>query len=380
MKKILFVSGVLLFLAGCSLGGKGDTASYADLATQFVQQNFSSPLFHSVIIASGQQFLRERLQLQIQGEDDTMSVQFLLRGQKDFPSLSSSDTMGSYLYDVDFLDKAENLPVRASGDVLYISQGGKEYLRTNTTAVDLGTGNAEGVMVQLIVDALSKKWLYIDKTGFIQTWMFSLPISKYLYTLPLGVNNLFANNLLQPWSQEPNGTYNVEWTYDTWNTSMPFTASSGFAFGGALGVKNAVPSFDLQRFVLGDWKGIGNVAGGKGNIVLQNADATYTIAWEDASYGAIDLVITYTESHVEHWKISGTLRQKSMNNGGLQWAIKGTISLLTSSASSHYIPLNFQANYALTNQSTIDIRVPTNTLLISQFFGDEFGLWALLNQ
>jgi phenylalanyl-tRNA synthetase alpha subunit len=66
-----------------------------------------------------------------------MHLQLLVRGQKDFSV--SGGAMGSYFYDVDFLDKTANLPVRGSGDVLYISQNGKEYLRTNTTNIDLGT-------------------------------------------------------------------------------------------------------------------------------------------------------------------------------------------------------------------------------------------------
>ena len=69
-----------------------------------------------------------------------------------------------------------------------------------------------------------------------------------------------------------------------------------------------------------------------------------------------------------------------MSDGGLLWALKGTISILTSTASMHYISLNFQGNYALNVQQNIDIRVPNNALLISQFFGDEFGLGALLDQ
>jgi hypothetical protein len=127
------------------------------------------------------------------------------------------------------LDKVENLPVRGSGDVLYVAKDGKEYLRTNTTKIDLGTGNAEGIMVQLIVDALSKKWLYIDKPGFVQTWMFALPIQHYLSALPLGIHDLFESNFLAPWSQE-SATYSVNGSYDGRNQFMPFVASSGFAF------------------------------------------------------------------------------------------------------------------------------------------------------
>jgi len=122
------------------------------------------------------------------------------------------------------------------------------------------------------------------------------------------------------------------------------------------------------------------LVGSKGNLVLQSGDAQYSITWEDASYGAINIAVTYNLKSVKQWQISATLRQKTMSDGGLLWAIKGTISLLTSSASMHYISLNFQGNYSLSSQQNIDIRVPTNTLLVSQFFGDEFGLGAILDQ
>jgi hypothetical protein len=69
-----------------------------------------------------------------------------------------------------------------------------------------------------------------------------------------------------------------------------------------------------------------------------------------------------------------------MSDGGLLWALKGTASILTSASSMHYISLNFQGNYALNTHQNIDIRIPNNALLISQFFGDEFGLGALLDQ
>ncbi len=107
MKRLLFLSGILLLLSGCSLWQKEIGLSYDDLRTQFVAQNFSSPLFSQTIVTTGQGF-RERLQLQINGSDDVMNVQLLLRGQKDF---STSGAIGSYFYDVDFLDKGENLPV-----------------------------------------------------------------------------------------------------------------------------------------------------------------------------------------------------------------------------------------------------------------------------
>ncbi|MBP7061513.1 hypothetical protein KA037_01115 [Patescibacteria group bacterium] len=112
---------------------------------------------------------------------------------------------------------------------MYIAKDGKEYLRTNTTKIDLGTGNAEGIMVQLIVDALSKKWLYMDKPDFVQTWMFALPLQSYFYLLPLGVKDIFETNFLAPWSQETTA-YSVNGSYDVRNQFMPFLASSGFAF------------------------------------------------------------------------------------------------------------------------------------------------------
>ncbi len=375
MKRLLFLSGILLLLSGCGLWQKDNGISYDDLRSQFVAQNFSSPLFSTTFASTGQGF-RERLQLQVEWSDDIMSVKLLLRGQKDF---SLSGAMGSYFYDVDFLDKAENLPVRWSGDVLYIAKDGKEYLRTNTTKIDLGTGNAEGIMVQLIVDALSKKWLYMDKPDFVQTWMFALPLHSYFYLLPLGVKDIFETNFLAPWSQETTA-YSVNGSYDVRNQFMPFLASSGFAFDWTLWSDKDVDSFDLERFVFGDLKGIGTLAGGKGNLVLQSGDSQYTILREDAPYGAINVTLTYTLASVKQWWISGTLRQKTMSDGGLLWAAKGTISLLTSPASAHYISLNFQGNYALNPQQNIDVRVPNNVLLISQFFGDEFGLGALLDQ
>lgn len=122
------------------------------------------------------------------------------------------------------------------------------------------------------------------------------------------------------------------------------------------------------------------MAGGKGNLVLQSGDAQYSITWEDAPYGSINIAIAYDLKSAKQWQILANLRQKTMSDGGLLWAAKGTISLLTSSASAHYITLNFQGNYSLSPQQNIDIRVPTNTLLISQFFGDEFGLGAILDQ
>lgn len=373
MKRLLFVSGVLLFLSGCGFWQKEIELSYDDLRNQFIVQNFSSPLFSSSL-ATSWQGLRERLQLELEWADDTIAVKVLLRGQKDF---SLSGAIGSYFYDVDFLDKAENLPVRGSGDILYVAKDGKEYLRTNTTKIDLGTGNAEGIMVQLIVDALSKKWLYIDKPGFIQTWMFGLPIQHYLYQLPLGLKSIFESNFLSPWSQE-SVTYSVNGSYDVRNQFMPFVASSGFAFAGTLWNQENSIDFDLERFVFGDWKGIGNLVSGKWNFVLQSGDAQYSIAWEDAPYGAINLTVAYDLASTKQWSIVATLRQKKMSDGGLLWAIKWTLSLLTSTT--HYVDLTFNGNYALNVQQNIDIRVPNNSLLISQFFGDEFGLGALLDQ
>jgi hypothetical protein len=65
MKRLLFLSGILLLLSGCGLWQKEMGISYDDLRSQFVTQNFSSPLFSSAFASSGQGF-RERLQLQIE--------------------------------------------------------------------------------------------------------------------------------------------------------------------------------------------------------------------------------------------------------------------------------------------------------------------------
>jgi len=64
MKRLLFLSGILLLLSGCSLWQKEIGLSYEDLRSQFVAENFSSPLFSNSIVATGQGF-RERLQLQV---------------------------------------------------------------------------------------------------------------------------------------------------------------------------------------------------------------------------------------------------------------------------------------------------------------------------
>lgn len=376
MRKLLLVSGVLLLLSGCSFWGKDTNLSYNDLRQQFLEQNFSSPLF-STILGWTWSWLREKIQLQIQWEDDAVGVQFTLRGQKDY---SGADAMGSYLYDLHFVDKIARLPINGSGDVLYISKDGKEYLRTNTTKIDMWTGNAEGVMVQLIVDALSKKWLNIDKPDFIQTWMFSLPIDMYVYDLPLWLHKLFAGAFLSPRSQASNSTYSVDGSYDSWNKIMPISAASWFVFGGSLGIKNTQPTFDLERFILEWWKGIGNLSMGKGNLVLQSGDTTYTIAWEDGAYGAINLVVNYTVSGSKQRQIAATLRQKLVQDGSLIWAAKWTISTLLTQTATRPISLDFQVTYSLNKQDIKPSIVPTNALLISQFFGDEFGLGALLNQ
>lgn len=81
-------------------------------------------------------------------------------------------------------------------------------------------------------------------------------------------------------------------------------------FAGTLGSKDAVSSFNLQRFVFGDWKGIGNVAWGKGNLVLQRDDANYTIAWENASYGAINLSVIYNLANAKQWQMWGKTLDK----------------------------------------------------------------------
>lgn len=376
MRKLLLLSGFLLLLSGCALWGKDANVSYNDLRQQFLDENFSSPLF-SKLLGWTWSWLRERIQLQIQWEDDVAGVQFSLRGQKDF---SGSDAMGSYLYDLHFMDKVAHLPIDGSGDVLYISKNGKEYLRTNTTKIDMWTGNAEGVMVQLIVDALSKKWLNIDKPDFIQTRMFSLPIDMYMYDLPLWLHRLFAWSFLSPWSQASNSTYSVDGSYDGWNQTMPIQTSSWFVFGGSLWIKNTHTAFDLERFVLGWWKGIGNLSMGKGNFVLQSGNATYTIAWENGSYDAVNIIVNYVMGGAKQRQITATLRQKPMNDGSLVWAAKWTISVLLTQAATRPTSLNFQATYSLNKQDIRPSLVPTNALLISQFFGDEFGLGALLNQ
>ena len=61
---------------------------------------------------------------------------------------------------------------------------------------------------------------------------------------------------------------------------------------------------------------------GKGNLVLQSGDATYTIAWEDGAYGAINLVVNYTVSGSKQRQIAATLRQKLVQDGSLIWAAK----------------------------------------------------------
>ena len=62
-----------------------------------------------------------------------------------------------------------------------------------------------------------------------------------------------------------------------------------------------MPTFDLERFVFGDWKGIGSLAVGKGNLVLQSGDSQYTILREDAPYGAINVTITYALASIKQW-------------------------------------------------------------------------------
>ncbi|MBP7061514.1 hypothetical protein KA037_01120 [Patescibacteria group bacterium] len=65
MKRLLFLSGILLLLSGCGLWQKDNGISYDDLRSQFVAQNFSSPLFSTTFASTGQGF-RERLQLQVE--------------------------------------------------------------------------------------------------------------------------------------------------------------------------------------------------------------------------------------------------------------------------------------------------------------------------
>ena len=385
MKKRLWLLLIfsLVFLSGCGQKHNLEDALTVQTAIQksFLYSDVFSLIDDNPFFSTG--IIRESLGLYSNTSSDILSSDIELAFTTDS---SIGNKFSSIIFSGSLEDKAHSDVFNGSWSVYYISTGEKQYINRQEWYIDMWEGNTESFVVRMILDAIRSQWMLIDDNNLINTDILS-PIDGNTVLRILGwVKSIIGNELLfSPTSSSIAGLYPVtlstSWDINTQiqelyaimgkennNVDMSFVGSIQTITEKRLVIENLHDINDTRQLSGYIW--IRN-----GSLSLEQTSTIRTINRKE-SKKAIELNISINSIDKDPIALSATITPKSIANALWWFAYDWEISIALSSKNILTFPI--AGLYGIYIVAETQFLEPTRYILMSQLFGDEYGIARIL--
>lgn len=370
-------------ISGCSQQYNIEEATtvYTAIQKSFLYSDVFSLIDTNPFVSTG--IVRESLGLYSDASSDSISSDVELAITTD-----SSDTnkFSSIVFSGSLEDKIHSDIFNGSGTIYYISTGEQRYINRKDGYIDLGPGNTESFVIRMILDAITSQWMLIDDNELIRTDILA-PIdgSQILHILGLIRNFVRQQGLFVPTSssiaglypltvsdsgslnKQIQGLYALLWMNPT-NVDISFTWS--------------IQTFPEQRLVIQQVKDIhadreisGYLWIRYGSLLFKQDDTTRTIDRKERKW-SIELQLSFKKQDSDTISISLIITPKNIANALWGLAYEWEMSFALSPQNILTFPIAGLYGIYIVNETQFS--EPVRYILMSQLFGDEYGIARIL--
>ncbi len=331
---------------------------------------------------------RESLGIYSNHSDTKLSIDASIVFSKD---TMDNDTFSSIQLSGEFVDHIQNDILALSGTVYHIHADEKDFIQLNHPSIFMWENNAEWMLLSLIIGNIREQWLWVDANDLINLDFLSslsledvLNIVSVLYDISMDYTDIISI------SQSPIG-----WVFPMYFDNTDRIQELVFRWYAYLGYFDyQEPDLKLQWYIqpggspaiviqeLSDvanwWKLDGSIGVRQWDISINFDTKNIAITWRERR-NITDLTIQWYDDdtkRTELWLRISHRRQDSW----LSLSYDGVLSIaLGPHALWHRVEVPIAWIYSLDAlDNDISIALPTRYVLMSQLFGDEYGILSLL--
>lgn len=372
----------LVLLSGCGQQNLED-ATIVQTAVQksFLYSDVFSFLDTNPFSSTG--IIRESLGVYSNSSSETLSSDIEIAITTDN---ADTNTFSSIVFSGWLQDKIHNDVFYGSGTLYYISTGENRYINIQEWYVDLWTWNTESFVISMILDAIRSQWMLIDDNELIHTDLLT-PIDG---SKVLDVLTWIRTIVRQEWVLTPT-TSSISWLY-------PLIVSDSGALNAQiqwlynilgkqasivdvsfLGSIQTLPEpklvIESMEDLYDNWYLSGYIGVRNGTLTLSQENMIRTISRKE-NKRSIDMQISIQNQGNEPILVGLVIEPKSIANAVWWLAYEWKISLALSANKIITFPIAGLYGIYIVNQT--QFVEPIRYILMSQLFGDEYGIARIL--
>ncbi len=381
--------GLLFSLAFVWWCGNTTTDQEGDIVYQTIQQSFLQSSVFSLFtdaFTSQTWIIRESLWLYSQHDwadlfsDIIMDIS-VYTDDKDngVSALQFSGVLADKQYDDIF---------SGSGLIYRIQSWSRNYMNRNTGYISLWEGSAESFIISTILDNIKNQRLLLDDNALVNIDWLSLPSRKWLFSFISTIKSSFShsgfmtidtdNVGLFPAALGNSGMYTiVEAAYDLFAEPHDDIILS---FQGHIQTEPD-PKLIIQRLydVNSDWRIEWYIGIRHWDLVFNQESIMYGVSWEEKRNAiVIDIVSTVQWLDIFHLSVTITTQDIDHAIAGLwyEWEVSFAVGNINNNSTNISFPIAGVYSIAIVDELLLS--EPDNYILMSQLFGDEYGILRLL--
>lgn len=382
-KQLLFLCIFsVLVLSGCSQQSHIQDAQIVQTAIQqsFMYWNVFSLVDKNPFSDSG--IVRESFGLYSNTVSDTIvsDIELAITTDSTGSTLFSSMVFSWYLEDISHDDI-----FTWSGTINSIILQDKQYINREDGYIDLWSWNAESFVVRILLDAIKAQWMLVDEDGLINTELLNpLNGSKII-----GILHTIKNIVTDSWSMTPTpssiaGLYPVAFNL-SWYTShlaSLYTLLDKDPSSIDLSLIGSIQTIPEPRLIIdnmedrnSDRSMSGYVGVKYGYLMFDMTDHIWHINWQEKK-NSVYLEIRIEDREKELVWLQLTITPKSLDNS--LWSLAYEWDIRFALWSNNLITFPIAGLYGIYIVDATQFIEPTRYILMSQLFGDEYGIARIL--
>jgi len=372
-RKITLLAVFLLsiILVGCSSNNTDITSDNADVLVSSLQQDDDR-------ISPFSWITRENHTIQLEGKETQTPLDFqstMVRVTNDLYTKSRFDFDGSFV-DPEFFDT-----VQLSWNLFVTENNNDIFIKTDDLTINLWTGNAEWVLIDLIVDGIKGEWIALDQDN--KEAIRSLPNIVWLlslwsriaydfwtwYTLSVENNRITVNTLPEL----------VQSIYDSlWYTESPSIPTYIAEFS-----QETEPSIVINADDQNTNRDITITIQNERLVieVIDNEQDTFVYDWKRMNASQANIEFSLQKWSNRLFSSSFVVRNISSENEfslRYQWTL--WLRYPRVDDPTNVFDINVSGIYSLRESEDTQTPIPETYILFDQFFGDDYNLNYILGQ
>jgi hypothetical protein len=374
----------LIVLSGCGQQYNPEDAQTVQTAIQqsFLYSDVFSLIDNNPFVSSG--VIRESLGLYSNTSSDSLSTEVEIALTTD---TSNANTFSSIVFSGSLEDKVHADVFNGSGTVHYISLGSKKYINRHEWYIDLWAGNAESFIVRMILDSIRSQWMLIDDNELINSDILRpidgsniLDMVAWIRDIVRDETLFIPNTSSIPWLFPL--TLSSSWDINSYVESLYTTIGKSSISNADVSFVGSIQTIPEARLVIETLRDNNDSREISGYVWIRHGSLTLAHENKKRSINrtekrrSVDLEVSVIKDNKEQFFAAVTVTPKNITNAiwwlAYQWEFRFALS------ANNLITFPVAGLYGIYIVDRTQFFEPTRYILMSQLFGDEYGIARIL--